>query len=266
MHGNRFSPRTLKNVVTYSESKPAESTRRARNVISHRRIVPWIRPPGNGTSRAHTNVPGPRRRHRRLEAEVLIGSLAVPLRSMKTGILAATAMMCLAGCSNGTSDQVRLSSPDTTEKSESDSATTPANENGINDSFSVIGTGTSPTSMLGAIAAAGNLDEYAQLIAAIDFAEPIPAPDFEQFIVVAMTVPDGLCDRPQTVVRFELSEATTLTPIFDQSLRSCRLALRPRTILTSINRAVLSAPITVRLPANETYGYAESRLEIDPSQ
>ncbi len=181
---------------------------------------------------------------------------------MKIGILVGAAMMCLAGCSDGASGQDRSSRPSTTETSEPDFAATPASEDEINGSFSVIGTGTSPISALGRITLAANSAEYAELITAIDLDGSIPTPDFEQFVVVAMTVPDALCDRPQTVVRFDLGEATTLTPIFDHSLRSCRLALQPRTILTSINRSVLSGPITIRLPANETYGYAENRLEI----
>jgi hypothetical protein len=117
-------------------------------------------------------------------------------------------------------------------------------------------------------------DEMGRLRAAVDPAQlealwaeaglpgrPEPT-DFDRWVIVTITIPDDAC--PPTLTDFQISgdEPPVITPTFEETAQACVYPLIPKTFVVAIDRAWASPRFTLRLPADEVYGFGEHRLDI----
>jgi hypothetical protein len=92
---------------------------------------------------------------------------------------------------------------------------------------------------------------------------PLAADFFDRWLVVSITIPDDAC--PPELTRFEVRDGT-LTPVFSEVARECDEPLIPKTFVVAIERAAVAPQFTLRLPADDVYGFAEQRLLVDVPQ
>ena len=84
--------------------------------------------------------------------------------------------------------------------------------------------------------------------------------DFDDQVVVSITIPDNAC--PPELTEFE-RVADVLTPIFVEPDGACEDPLIPKTYVVALDRAPLGRAFTLRLPADEVYGFEEQRLLVE---
>lgn len=117
--------------------------------------------------------------------------------------------------------------------------------------------------------AATDADELAELWTAVGL-DGAPEVDFEERLVVSVTIPDGAC--PPTLAGFhrsgEVSHAV-LTPVFAEPLGGCDAPLVPKTFVVAIDRAAVldgsegdNCCFTLRLPASEPF-HDEATLTVE---
>jgi len=85
-------------------------------------------------------------------------------------------------------------------------------------------------------------------------------PDFENQVLVSITVPGGGC--PVGFTEFRETEPNVLTPHFNETQSECEEELVAWTTIVAIDRDAIGDGFTIRLPGNTSYGYEETRLEI----
>jgi hypothetical protein len=116
---------------------------------------------------------------------------------------------------------------------------------------------------LGTVSLVESADSFTALMSSLDAGQELGVPNFEEVVVAAFTVPDGLCDEPMEVLGFEASPDGAFTPLFDlEQTRSCRSALVAFTYVVSIKRSVLPPGASLRLPANTDYDYPENVVPV----
>ena len=90
-----------------------------------------------------------------------------------------------------------------------------------------------------------------------------PELDLRRVVVIGITLPTSGC--PPELVRID-RDGETLTPIFEHEPgATCGYPLRSTTFVIALERAPLTPGFTLRLPGNDTYGFAEQRQTIDLS-
>ncbi|MBA2495948.1 MAG: hypothetical protein H0V33_02435 [Acidimicrobiia bacterium] len=77
---------------------------------------------------------------------------------------------------------------------------------------------------------------------------------------MVVTIPDDRC--PPVLVGFDRVD-DVLTPVFREVVAACRAPLVPKTFVVALDRSSVAPSLTLRLPADPTYGYGEQRLGVD---
>lgn len=89
---------------------------------------------------------------------------------------------------------------------------------------------------------------------------PYPSVDLDTHALVAITIPDDAC--PPDLVRFD-QDGSTYTPAFVEPSGGCDEPLIPKTYVVRFAWAPLEPAFTIRLPANDTYGFDEQLLTVE---
>lgn len=125
-------------------------------------------------------------------------------------------------------------------------------------SFEVLTIATASDEM-GTLRSAITEGEYANLWKYANTSDPRPAVDFDAQVVVSITIPSGGCVPELTEL---VRDADMLTPVFVVREEACTDPLIPRTYVVAIDRSSAGASFTLRLPADDLYGFGEQRLTV----
>jgi hypothetical protein len=113
---------------------------------------------------------------------------------------------------------------------------------------------------MGQLRAATTDAELAQLWSGIGFTGEPPTVDFDDRVVVSVTIPDDACP-PELVSFARMGEV--ITPEFQEPARGCNEPLIPKTYLAAIERDSVSPAFVLRLPADSLYDFDEQRLRVE---
>lgn len=130
--------------------------------------------------------------------------------------------------------------------------------------FEVLAVGEGSAEM-GTLRAATNPTAYAELWAASGATGAAPTVDLDRRVVVSVVIPDDAC--PPELTAFERVD-DVITPVFVEPGGDCEKPLIPKTFVVALGRAALEPRFTLRLPADQLYGFGEQRLDVelgDPS-
>lgn len=113
---------------------------------------------------------------------------------------------------------------------------------------------------MGKLRSATTAGEYVNLWKSANTSDPRPEVDFHEQVVVSITIPDDAC--PPELTAFERA-GDVITPTFVEPTRGCDLPLIPKTYVVALDRASVEPAFTLRLPADDIYGFAEQRLRVE---
>jgi hypothetical protein len=125
--------------------------------------------------------------------------------------------------------------------------------------FSVLATEVAEDPM-GTLRAATDQAGYDELWATSGGSGPPPEVHMDSSVVVSITIPDDAC--PPDLTGFD-RDGDTITPVFREPTGGCNEPLIPKTYVVALARVLLEPAFTLRLPADEVYGFGEQRLRIE---
>lgn len=132
-------------------------------------------------------------------------------------------------------------------------------------SFEVLAMGPALMNGMGSFDAARNPEELSEVWA--DAGRPPPAPivDFDEQIVLSITIPDDAC--PPELVAFdwldeELDDRRVLQPRFVEPDRGCSEPLFPKTYLVAVDWATTGDDYWIRVPGQPTHGYDDANYRV----
>ncbi len=112
---------------------------------------------------------------------------------------------------------------------------------------------------MGTLRSATDDGGYVNLWKYANAGEPRPGVDFDEQVVVSITIPDNAC--PPELTAFD-RDGGVITPVFVEPEGGCDDPLIPKTYVVALDRSTLGATFTLRLPASDVYGYAEQRMMV----
>ena len=113
---------------------------------------------------------------------------------------------------------------------------------------------------LGTLRAATDEGGYVNLWKYANTSDPRPEVGFDQQVVVSITIPGDGCEPALTELE---RDGGVVTPVFVVREAACFSNLVARTYVVALDRAPLGAGFTLRLPAQELYGFGEQRLRVE---
>lgn len=113
---------------------------------------------------------------------------------------------------------------------------------------------------MGTLRAATDTAALDELWAASGGVGVVPSVDLATDVVVSITIPDDAC--PPELTRFD-RDGDTITPVFVEPTEMCTDPLIPKTFVVAIDRASVEPAFTLRLPADEAYGFGEQALRVE---
>ncbi|MCC5953884.1 MAG: hypothetical protein JJU45_17455 [Acidimicrobiia bacterium] len=116
------------------------------------------------------------------------------------------------------------------------------------------------TEPMGTLRAAVTDEELAALWDDVGFDSAAPEVDLGRWVVVSITIPDDAC--PPVLAGFT-RDGDVWTPQFEELDDTCAEPLIPKTYVVAIDRSEVAPAFTLRLPADDTYGFDEQRLEVE---
>lgn len=131
--------------------------------------------------------------------------------------------------------------------------------------FEVLAMGPALMNGMGSFDAARNPEELSEVWADAGQPPPVPIVDFEEQIVLSITIPDDAC--PPELVAFdwldeELEGRRVLLPRFVEPDRGCAEPLFPKTYLMAVDWATTGDDYWIRLPGQPAHGYAEANFRV----
>jgi hypothetical protein len=135
----------------------------------------------------------------------------------------------------------------------------PSTDDHQNVMFSVLSTHVAVDEM-GTLRAATDQPGYEELWSTSGASGAAPEVHMPGSVVVSITIPDDAC--PPDLTGFERA-GDTITPLFREPPGGCNEPLIPKTYVVALARSLLEPGFTLRLPADDIYGFGEQRLRVE---